>query len=214
MGTLTESFANLTDLLLTKSKSAGRASTGDQPLITQWLRPLLPSSIRCGPGTLLDAKDRHVGPLDVIASWEAYPPVGEAGASAYPIDGAIFCLQARNWVKEDLTQFAELASAIRKLDRRHTRPVFCGAVSYELLSLDQVLEFMRSPTGQSVDGVLTLGHHVVIRNSQGWYGDPVKVPLVTERGGAEALKALTLSLVQQAQSFVGLPFGLADYQHL
>lgn len=217
MGTLTEVFSNLTDLLLTDGPKAlgPRAKESERDiLLSRWLRPFLPHSIRCGAGTLLDAKDRQVGPLDVIAAWEAYPPLGEALATAYPVDGVVFCLQARHWAKEDLTQFAKTASDIRKLDRSQARPLFCGAVSFDALSIEHVLEFMRSPAGTSIDGVLSIGHNVVIRNPHGAYGDPVKVPFVTERGGAESLKAFTLCLLQQAQSFVGMPFGLGNYQHL
>jgi hypothetical protein len=54
----------------------------------------------------------------------------------------------------------------------------------------------------------------MIRNTQAWYGDPERVPFVSERGGAEALKAFTFFLLQLAQSALGLPFGLAGYQHL
>ena len=66
----------------------------------------------------------------------------------------------------------------------------------------------------SVDGLLTLAQHVMVRNVSGSYGDVEKVPFVSERGGPEALKSFAFLLLQLSQSFIGQPFGLTDYQHL
>lgn len=206
MGALLESFSNLTELLL-----AGKER---DIFLSRVLKPLLPISIRCGPGTLIDIKDRNVGPVDIIAASEAYPPLGDGGAALYPVDGAVFCLQVRHWAKDDLTTFGELSSQVKRLERRPGAAVFCAAVSLDPLSLEHVMEFLRGPSGRSVDGILSVGENVVIRNVHGVYGDPAKIPFVTERGGPEALKAFVLCLLQQAQAAANIPFGLATYQHL
>ena len=49
---------------------------------------------------------------------------------------------------------------------------------------------MKTGSGQAIDGVLSIGDHVMLRNSQGWYGDPQKIPFVTERGEGASLKDL------------------------
>jgi hypothetical protein len=214
MGALTESFSNLTEMLLADRQHSASRAADRELLLSRVLRPFLPSSIRCGPGTLVDLKDRHLGPFDVVACWEAYPPLGDGRATIFPADGAVFCLQARNWAVDDITQFAAMASGLRLFERRRNAPIVCAGVSFDPLPIDQVLDLLRSPAGQAIDGVLSVGQHVVIRNAQGWYGDPDRVPFVTERNGPEALKAFTLFLVHLTQSFVGMPFGLADYQHL
>jgi len=97
---------------------------------------------------------------------------------------------------------------------RHSRFSFCLADSFELLPLQELNQFLRSKPGQPVDGILCVGHHFVLRNSKGWYGNPTRVPVVTERSGPEALKGFTFFLLQLAQTALNMPFGLADYQHL
>ena len=129
-------------------------------------------------------------------------------------DGVVFCLQVKDWVENDLTEFGTLASQIKKLDRKKKTPISCLAVSFGLLPLKELSQFLSSPAGESVDGVICIGHHIILRNSQGWYGDSKKVPFVTESPGPEALKAFTFFLMKLSQTAAGLPFGLADYQHL
>ncbi len=216
MGTITESFSNLSDLLLAQkpNSSTFTTPTTSQFLITRWLRPLLPASVHLGTGIVVDLKDRQVGPLDIVGCLEAYPAFGEGLASQFLVDGVLFCMQARDWTVHDLTEFGALATQLKKLESKKSAKVLSAAVSFELLSLEHVSEFLKSPAGQGVDAVLSLGNNLVIRNSQGWYGDPERVPFVTQRGAAEALKSFTFFLIQIAQGAVGLPFGLADYQHL
>lgn len=217
MGSLTEGFANLTGVLLADYGAAlpgARRPSAAAVFSSRLLKPMLPGAVRCGSGLLFDIEDRQAGPFDIVGTWEAFPAIGEGSGSLYPVEGALFALQARDWSVCDLTEFGRLATDLKQLERKKKTPVFCAAVSFEPLVLDHVSDFLKSQAGQAVDGVLTLGHHVIIRNSQGWYGHPDQVPYVSERGAAEALKSFTLLLLQLSQSAVGLPFGLADYQHL
>lgn len=217
MGTITESFSNLTELLLnqkTRSQGSAATSAGSEFLISRWLKPVLPSAVRCSQGVIVDVKDRQIGPFDVIGCLEAYPIFGEGAASTFLSDGVIFCLQARNWAVSDLTEFGEMAAQLKKLEGERSFPLICAAVAFDALSLEHVAEFLKSPGGQAVDAVLSLGNNLTIRNTQAWYGDPKRVPYVTERGAAEALKAFTFFLIQLAQNALGIPFGLASYQHL
>jgi hypothetical protein len=78
----------------------------------------------------------------------------------------------------------------------------------------QVSEFMKSSDGQAIDGVLAIGQHLMLRNSQGWYGDAQRIPFVTERGEGESLKAFAFWLVHIMQNALNQPYQLADYQHL
>jgi hypothetical protein len=214
MGTITESFSNLSEYLLTEQKKSKKHSTEVDLILTKLLKPFLPSGIRCGTGTITDIKDRQSGPLDVVASIETFPSFGDGQAATFVGDGVAFCLQVKNWAENDLTHFGELAAQIKKLERKKKNPIPCLAVSFGLLPIPEVTQFLHSSAGQSVDGILCLGHHLVLRNSQGLYGDPVRVPFVTERPGPEALKAFTFYLLQLSQSALGLSFGLSDYQHL
>jgi hypothetical protein len=214
MGTITESFGNLSDYLLAMhKKSKGRAS--DVELITsRVLKSFLPSGIRSGSATVTDIKDRQVGPFDVVAGIDAYPPFSEGTATTFLADGIVFVLQIRNWAESDLTQFGDLARQLKKLERRKKDPIPCLAVSFEKLAIPEVSQFLNSKAGQSVDGILSVGQSVILRNSSGLYGDPTRVPFVTEQQGPEALKAFTFYLLQLAHSSLEQPFGLADYQHL
>ncbi len=214
MGTLTESFANLSDYLLAQRKKSKQRSTEVELVLSKVLGPLLPSGIRCGSGTITDIKDRQVGPLDIVAAVDTFPPFSDGSAATYLADGVVFVLQVRDWAESDLTQFGEMALQIKKLERKKKDPIPCVAVSFGLLSLSELSQFLNSKAGQPVDGILCVGHHIVLRNSQGWYGDPSRVPFVTERPGPEALKAFTFFLLHLSQTAMGLPFGLADYQHL
>jgi hypothetical protein len=163
---------------------------------------------------IVDIKDRQVGPFDIIGCTESYPTFGEGAASTFLADGVLFCIQARNWGENDLTQFGEMAAQLKMLEGKRSYPLICAAVAFDPLSLDHVAEFLKSPAGQAVDAVLSLGSNLTIRNTQAWYGDPQKVPFVTERGGAPSLKAFTFFLIQLAQNALGIPFGLTSYQHL
>ena len=212
MGSVTETYTSLSDVLL--SDYAARRVPERDILTSRLLRPLLPGVFRCGMGQVVDVKDRQVGPFDIVACWEAYPPLGEGMAHLFFADGVAVCLQARNWKEEDLTQFAALAGDVKKLERRKKSPIFCGVVGFESLPAKQVSEFLRSPAGLALDGVLSLGQHVMVRNSQGWYGNPQSVPFVTEQGAGESLKAFAFWIVQIVQTFLGMPFSLTEYQHL
>jgi hypothetical protein len=214
MGTIRESFSNLTDYLLTEKKKAKGRGSNMNLLQSGLLIPLLPRATRIGTGTIVDIKDRHVGPFDIVATVDAFPPFSEGSASTFLTDGVVFALQVRDWAEDDLSQFGEMARQLKKLERKKKMPIPCLAVSYDLLPLPELAQFLNGKTGQDVDGILCVGHHVILRNSQGWYGDPVRVPFVTEQPGPEALKAFTFFLLQLSQTALGMPFGLADYQHL
>src|SRR5882672_6413606 len=177
MGSVTDTFASLSEVLLADYRAH---KTPERDILTnRLLRPLLPSAFRLGRGQLVDMTDRQLGPFDIIACWEALPPLGEGMASLFLVDGVAFCLQVRNWKEEDLTQFAATAGKLKALSRKNKLPLLCGVVSFETLPAPQVAEFMKSGPGQSVDGVLAIGQHVMLRNAQGWYGDPQRVPFVT-----------------------------------
>ena len=214
MGTVTESFANLSEFLTEQNKKSKKRATQVDLILSKALKPFLPSAIHCGSGIIIDIKDREVGPFDLIATVDSFPPFGEGQASAFLGDGVVFALQVRDWAETDLTQFGEMALQIKKLERKKRVPIPCLAVSFGLLPLPELSQFLMSKQGQAVDGVLCVGHHIVLRNSMGWYGNSVRVPFVTERPGPEALKAFTFFLVQLAQMALHQPFGLADYQHL
>ncbi len=214
MGTITETFANLSEYLLAEQKKSKKHSTEVDLILSKLLKPFLPSGIRCGTGTITDIKDRQAGPLDIVAGIETFPPFGDGQAATYLADGVTFCLQVKNWAENDLTHFGELAAQIKKLERKKKSSIPCLAVSFGLLPLPELAQFLKSKAGQSVDGIYCVGHHLMLRNSQGWYGDPTHVPFVTERPGPESLKAFTFFLLQLSQTALGLPFGLSDYQHL
>jgi hypothetical protein len=214
MGTITESFGNLGEYLLAERKGSKKRSVEIDLVLAKLLKPFLPSGMRCGTGTITDMKDRQAGPVDIVASTDNFPAFSEGPASTYMADGVVFCLQVKDWAQNDLTEFGKLASQIKKLERKKKSPIPCLAVSFSLLPLPELTSFLNSPAGQAVDGVVCIGHHIVLRNSQGWYGNPARVPFVTESPGPEALKAFTFFLLQLSQTALGLPFGLMDYQHL
>jgi hypothetical protein len=214
MGTLTESFDNLSGYLLAEQKKSKKRGSAAELVLSKLLQPLLPSGIRCRSGTLTDIKDRQVGPLDLVAGVESFPPFSDGSAAVYLADGVVFALQVRDWTENDLTQFGDMALQVKKLEIKRKNPIPCLAVSFGLLPLPELSQFLKSKAGEPVDGILCVGHHFVLRNSQGWYGDPKRVPFVTERPGPEALKAFTFFLLHLSQTALGLPFGLADYQHL
>lgn len=209
MGPLTENFANLS-LYLTAQRSQERAA----PLLIEKLaRPLLSREWRLGSGNLVDPRGRMVGPFDVVASADAYPVFGEGMASMYCVDAVAFCLSARDWNAEPLSEFGQQAVQVKKLERKQKTPILCAAVSFTPLPLEQLREFLLGPEGQAVDAVLSIGEHVLVRNG-GLYGDPARIPFVSERGAGESLKAFSMLLLQTAEAAQGQPFLLADYQHL
>jgi hypothetical protein len=212
MGSITENFSNLSEVLL----ADGRAHKSPERDIfsARLVKPLLPAAFRSGMGQIVDLKDRLLGPFDIIGCWEAFPPLGEGMASQFLVDGVAFCLQVRNWKEEDLTQFAAMALKLKALSRKTKAPLFCAVVGFDSLPANQVSEFMKSSAGQAIDGVLSVGKHLMLRNSQGWYGDPHQVPFVTEKGDGESLKAFAFWLVHITQTFLGLPYQLTEYQHL
>jgi len=217
MGTLTDKFSDLSEVLKAeyqKAAAASRPGAGGAILNQRLLRPLLPSQVRCGPGTIIDVKDREIGPIDAVGCSDVWPAIGDGAATSYLLNGVIFALQAKDWAVNDLTQFGEMASQLKSLERQAAEPVFCAAVSFTDIPLKEISDFLKSPVGNAVDGVLVIGSHVIIRNALGRYGDPQKVPFVTERGTGESLKAFAFAVVHAAQSFCGQPFGLASYQHL
>jgi len=214
MGTITESFGNLSEYLLAEHKKSKRRMSDLDLLASSVLKPFLPSAMRWGSATVTDIKDRQTGPFDLVAGIDSYPSFSEGTAATFLADGVVFVLQVRNWAESDLTQFGDLARQFKKLERKKKEPVPCLAVSFEGLSLPELSQFLNSKAGQFVDGVLCIGQHVILRNSSGLYGDPARVPFVTEQQGPEALKAFTFFLLELSHAALGLPFGLADYQHL
>jgi hypothetical protein len=209
MGPLTESYTNLSAYL-----AAQRAQErAPELLIQKFLRPLLPTVLRLGTGLVMDARERTAGPFDVIGCSDLLPPFGDNKASVFFSEGVAFCLQASDWTAQPLSDFGQRASQLKKVERRAKLPILCVAVSFTPLPLEQLSEFLRGSEGQAVDAVLSLEEHVIVRNS-GLYGDPQRIPFVTERGAGESLKAFALLLLQTSQSFLGLPFPMADYQHL
>jgi len=214
MGTITESFGNLSEYLLATHQKTKKRASDVELVMSRMLKPFLPSGMRWGTGTVTDFKDRQVGPFDIVAGIETFPPFSEGTATTFLADGVVFALQIRNWAESDLTQFGILADQLKKLERQKKETLPCLAVSFESLSLPELSQFLKSKAGQSVDGILCVGHHVILRNSLGLYGDPEHVPFVTEQQGPESLKAFIFFLLQLSQTALGLPFGLADYQHL
>jgi len=214
MGTITESFANLSEYLVEQHKKSKKRADQVDLLLSKVLKPLLPSAIRCGSGTITDIRDREVGPLDLLGSTDRFPPFGEGEASTHLADGVVFALQIRDWAEADFTQFGEMAMQIKKLERKKKTPIPCLAVSFGSLPPAELSQFLTSKEGQGIDGVFCVGQHIVLRNSLGWYGNAAKVPFVTERPGPEALKAFSFFLLHLAQTALDIPFGLADYQHL
>lgn len=211
MGSISDHFSNLSDWLLT---NAPTSSALQESLLSHLLRPLLPTPIRLGMGQIVDAKDRPVGPFDVVGCWEAFPPLGEGKATLFLIDGVVLCLHVRKkWSVEELKELGEVARQAKSLDRKSRTVLFCAAVSAEPLPYERVLNFLQSSAGAALDGILCLGQHVVIRNTLGWYGEVNQLPFVSERGSAEALKAFAFLLLHTTQAFLGQPFTLTDYQH-
>jgi hypothetical protein len=214
MGILTESFGNLSEYLLAEHKKSKKHSAQVDLVLSSLLKPFLPGGIRCGAGTISDVKDRQAGPVDVVATLDTFPPFSNGSASTYMADGVVFALQVRDWAEHDLSQFGELTAHVKKLEHKKKNRIPCLAVSFALLPLPELTQFLIGKSGQSVDGVLCIGHHFILRNSQGLYGNPSKVPFVTQRPGPEALKSFTFFLMHLSQAALRLPFGLADYQHL
>ena len=212
MGSITDHFSSLSEVLLADHRA--HKSQNRDILLNRLLKPMLPVSLRIGTGEIVDLKDRAIGPFDLVGCGESYPPFGEGGASQFLADGVVFCLQVRDWKEEDLTQFAEMAGKLRAMNRKSKFPLICGVVGFESLPAAAVSEFMNSSAGQAIDGVLSIGQHVMLRNRQGWYGDPKQIPYVTEKGDGPALKAFAFWLVHIAQTFLGIPYALSEYQHL
>jgi hypothetical protein len=221
MGSLTEGFASLSDFLRAPQQTAAPTASGApgrrmsaERLTRHLLRPLLPAAVRLGPGSVLDLGDRQVGPFDNVACQDAYPAFGDEGAAQYLADGVIFALNARDWAAEALSDFASWSRQLKGLTRRKPQPIFAAAVSLDPMALDQLGDFLRGPEGASVDAVLCIGHHLIVRNDRGLYGPPERVPFVTQRDPAQALKAFAFLLLELTQGALGRPFELADYQHL
>jgi hypothetical protein len=212
MGSITDNFSTLSEVL--RADHTARRTPDREIVLSRLLRPILPGAFRCGMGEIVDLKDRQLGPFDIITCWEVYPPLGEGMAHTFLADGVALCVQVRNWKEEDLTQFAKMAGQLKSLERKKKNPIFCAVVGFDSLPAKQVAEFMKSAVGQSIDGVLAVGEHVMIRNSQGWYGKATQVPYVTEQGAGESLKAFAFWLAQITQSFLNMPYALSDYQHL
>jgi hypothetical protein len=212
MGSVTENFASLSEVLL--SDYSAQKAPPRNILLNRLIRPLLPAAMRTGIGQIVDIKDRQLGPFDIIGCSELYPPLGEGLAGQFLVDGVAFCLQVRNWKEEDLTQFAAMAGKLKALIRRTKSPIPVAVISFETLPAPQVAEFMKSSAGQGIDGVFAIGQHLMLRNNQGWYGDPKRIPFVTEKGDGPSLKAFAFWLTHLSQTALGLPYLLADYQHL
>jgi hypothetical protein len=220
MATITESFANLSTFLLAEFQRESTFATARphararQLLVDRFLRPLLPTSVRVGPGTLIDVRDRGVGPFDVIACSDAFPPFGDGLETRFLVDGAIFACNMRDWAAEPISDFAKWAMQVKNLERAQTQPLLCAALSYTPVSLEELKDFMQGPEGKAVDAVFCMGHHLIARNDRGLFGDPAKIPFVTQRESAQAFKAFAFLLLQATQAYLGNPFDLGRYQHL
>src|SRR5437764_1490106 len=81
-------------------------------------------------------------------------------------------------------------------------------------ALSGLTEFLNGPEGREIDAVLSVGQHFVVRNAHGWYGDPARIPFVSERGAGPSLKAFAFLLLKLSSSFLSRPFELTDYQAL
>ncbi len=214
---ITDYFNTLTDILKMEYEAAQKVPRHGYTahiLSERLLKPFLPSSIRHSTGLVLDIKERSVGPFDVVAALDHWPPVGQGEGSLYMAEGVVFCLSAKDWAKSDLTQYAQMAKTVKSFERKASLPIQAIAFSYTPLEVPEVLEFLKSNAGDSVDAVFSLGNSLVIRNAQGWYGDPQKVPFVTEKTAGPALKFFAFYLLQIVHAAQGIPFGWADYQHL
>jgi hypothetical protein len=212
MPSVTDNFATLTEVLL--SDFQGKKGPAHKIFSSRLLKSLLPAAFRTGTGQLLDIKDRLLGPFDIVGCWEAFPPLGEGLASQFLVDGVAFCLQVRDWKEEDLTQFAAMAGQAKLLSRKMAAPIFCAAIGFESLPVAQVADFLKSAPGKPIDAVLSIGQHFTVRNDSGWYGDPQRIPIVTEKGEGESLKGFAFWMAHLAQNFLGMPYHLGDYQHL
>ncbi len=215
MGSISESFQQLSEVLLAEAQKPITTRPTESVLLWQrLLRVVLPAAVRISSGSIVDIRDRQVGPFDLIASLDAYPIFGDERVSIVPADAVIFCLQVRSLEASNLSEFGTTAASLRKLESQSPAPTFCAAVVFGLLPLLELSEFMKGSEGQAVDGVLSLGHHFIVRNSQGWYGDTKAVPFVTERDAGAAFKAFTFLLLNIAQARLGQPFVASAYQHL
>jgi hypothetical protein len=212
MGSITDNFANLSQVLLADSRS--KTSSYREIVLNRLVKPLLPSAFRAGTGEIVDLKDRKLGPFDVLIGAESFPPLGEGMAQLFMADGVALCLQVRDWTQEDLTQFAEMAGRLKALVRKSKIPIYTAVIGFDSLPASQVNEFMKGSSGQSIDGVLSVGQHLILRNAQGWYGDPQKVRFVTQQGEGPALKSFAFWLLHIVHTFAGTSSPLADYQHL
>jgi hypothetical protein len=220
MGSITDSFADLAGFLQSaRVQPAPRAPSStklsESQVFTQhFLKPWLPSSLRIGPGAIFDPRDRMVGPYDIVGASDLCPPVGEGGAARYPLEGVLFSLNIRDWAKDDLSAFGASVADLKKLERKNTMPPLCAAATFDLVPLSELAEFFKAPEGQSIDAVLVIGHHLIVRNTNGFYGDTQRVPVVSERGAGPALKAFAFLLLKWVTSSLRLPFPMTDYQQL
>src|SRR5437879_4649841 len=144
MGTVTESFANLSEYLVGQHKKSKKRADQVDLVLSKLLKPLLPAAIRCGPGTITDVRDREVGPLDIIGSIDSFPPFGEGQASTHLADGVVFAVQIRDWAEADLTHFGDLSLQIKKMERKKKTAIPCLAVSFGPLPLAELSEFLNS----------------------------------------------------------------------
>ena len=133
MGTITESFGNLSDYLLATHQKTKKRASDVELVMSSVLKPFLPSGMRWGTATVTDIKDRQVGPFDIVAGVETFPPFSEGTAATFLADGVVFALQVRNWAESDLTQFGALADQLKKLERKKKEILPCLAVSFEPL---------------------------------------------------------------------------------
>jgi hypothetical protein len=219
MGSITDSFADLAGFLQSaRGKSATCASSAalsESDVFTKhFLKPWLPASLRIGPGAIFDPRDRMVGPYDIVGASDLGPAIGEGGAARYPFEGVLFSLNVRNWAKEDLSAFSASISDLKKFERKNKMPPLCAAVTFDLIALSELTDFFKAPGGQSIDAVLVIGHHLVVRNAHGFYGDATRVPVVSERGAGPSLKAFAFLLLKWASAALQQPFLLNDYQQL
>jgi len=220
MGSVTDHFSNLDDLLTVEFKKTqeligkNRIYARDI-LIQRVFQPLFPKTMRFGTGTLLDIKDHQAGPWDVIGATDQLPLLGDGLASLFLTQGVLFALQAHGkWEDTHLSQLTDLSQSTNALTYESEHALFLGGIGLETPSFSDMRDYFKSDKAQHLDGFLSLGHFAIVRNRKGWYGDPVTIPFVSVQGGPEALKAFCFLLLTIAYTALHIPSQFSDYQHL
>jgi hypothetical protein len=223
MGSLSDAFSSLSDVMQADVKALGLGAKSPKPrraaeseiLVNRLLKTFVPKTVQFGGGNLVDVLDRQVGPFDLVAHADTFPALGDPAASLFLSDGVIYTLAVSDqWTDKDLSAYADMASQAKTLQRKGTTPLFNGVVDFGRLDYAQASAFLRLPIARPIDFFFSLGQYCVIRNLHGWYGNAQEIEFVTERGGPESLKAFALLQLQVVHQYLNLPFTYGDYQHL